>query len=168
MTQTKSLFFSLIQLMTQVAWWKYELTQIWLKDYISKNELTQPDSNVMLSQLKIDSNVKMLLSRWGRAREKKIRHDSERRRGSVGVVINITFDRGTYMLVMPYWKKNNINDKNVCKNTNESLFLCGNKWQFNFWTSYHSFSSRYDLDSLCSLYQDRGSQAHQATFLPVP
>ena len=51
--------------MTQVAWWKYESTQIWLKGYISKNESTQPDSNVILSRLKIDSNVKKLLSGGG-------------------------------------------------------------------------------------------------------
>ena len=47
--------------MTQVAWWKYESTQIWLKGYISKNESTQPDSNVIMSRLKIDSNVKKKL-----------------------------------------------------------------------------------------------------------
>ena len=162
----KELIFSLTQLMTQVAWLKCESAQIWLKRYISKNESTQPNSNVILSWLKIDSNVKKKLLSGGRKKSNQsgLKEAKGAHRGCKKTLLLTEVHICLNSLL-----KNNDNDKNVYKNTNEShIFLCGNKWQFNFWTSYHLFSSRYDQEPLWSLYQDGGSQAHQATFLPVP
>ena len=72
-TQAKSWFFSLTQLMTQVAWWKHESTQIWLKRYLQRM------SRLNLTQIVywVDSKLsQMYKSCWaGGGREKKISQD---------------------------------------------------------------------------------------------
>ena len=111
---------------------------------------------------------KKLLSggRW--VKKSARRQDSEAKGERGGCKKHYFWQR--YIYACNATQKNIDNDKNVYKIQMNHLhiFLCGDKWQFNLWTSYHSFSSRFDPDLLCSLYQDGGSQAHQATFLSVP